>query len=218
MSAIDPFAGFDLERAIRERAGRAGFVLEAAAVTILAEHARRVLRANERLHLTTITEPSEFVERHLGESFEGAALLPEDARGLVLDLGSGNGYPGIPLAVARPRLRVVLAEASRKKAAFLEATIATLGLASVEVFAHQVQRPSDLGGLGPFRAIISRAMGHWEKILPRFASALEPDGRVLLWAGAEVETIAKREVWKRYALVGRRELPGLERGWVWEFR
>ena len=69
----DPFyaiPGFELEARIRSRASDSEIDLTDAAVNALAQHARAVLRENEQLHLTTITEPEEFVERHLGEAFE----------------------------------------------------------------------------------------------------------------------------------------------------
>ena len=104
---FDPFLdapGFELKARIRARASDCGIDLTDAAVEALADHARAVLRENEQLHLTTITEPEEFVERHLGESFEGAAMLPPDIEGQFLDVGSGNGYPGLVLGAARPGL------------------------------------------------------------------------------------------------------------------
>src|SRR5262245_29044681 len=104
--------------AIVARAQAAGVNLTNRAAEALVAHARAVLSENEHLHLTAITQPAAFFERHLGEAFEGAALIPKNARGLLLDLGSGNGYPGIPLALSRPGLTPVLAEASAKKAEF----------------------------------------------------------------------------------------------------
>jgi len=93
-----------LEPAIAARARRSGIDLTPARARALAAHARLLLAHNAVLHLTTITAPDEIVERHIGEAFEGAALLPATISGTLVDLGSGNGYPGIPLALARPGL------------------------------------------------------------------------------------------------------------------
>lgn len=203
-----------LEEAVRSR-GIAGGAAEWLEPLLL--HARLILRENDRLHLTTITDPVELADRHVAESLAATDLVPAGAAGTVLDLGSGNGYPAIPLAIARPGLRVTMAEASRKKADFLRDVVRELGLANLEVLHAHVQRPGDLPEPGPFAFLTCRAMGNWERVLPRLASTLAPGGRVLLWAGPEVEEVSRREVWRRYRLVESRPLPGLEQGFLWCF-
>lgn len=207
----------DLARAIAERAAREGIVLEAATARALAVHAEAVLAENPRLHLTTIVAPGPFLERHLGEAFSGAALLEDGVEGLLVDLGSGNGYPGIPLRAARPGLRAVLAEASRKKAAFLRRAIELADLDRVAVLERRVERASDLEDLEPIAVLAARAVGGWEKILPRVAARLACGGSVLLWAGPQVEAVSRRESWRALELLARRPLPGRERSWVWRF-
>jgi len=211
-SAIAP----RLMSVIRERAEKCSLALSEEALGALALHARRVFEQNETLHLTSIRGPLEFVERHLGESFEGAAMLDPGIEGALLDLGSGNGYPGLAVAAARSGLRPLLAEAARAKAAFLRGVVeeAFPGGAVLEA---QVQRPADLGGAGPFRAVVTRALGNWERVLPRLAPALEPEGTLLVWAGAQMEGVAQRKAWGRFRLVERKRLPGRERSWVWRF-
>ena len=203
---------------ILARASRSGLALTPEWADALAAHARSVLRENDELHLTSITEPGEFLERHLGEAFEGAAMLGADAEGPLLDLGSGNGYPGLPLAAARGGLQLVLSEASVRKAAFLRHVVEASGLQNVEVLEAQIQRTSDLADLGPFRWITSRAMGGWAKILPRLHSALGDGGELLVWAGEEMEVVAKRVAWRRLEVVEQRPLPDRERSWIWRFR
>lgn len=180
-------------------------------------HARRVLEENDRLHLTTITDPDGFAARHVAESLAATASIEPSASGALLDLGSGNGYPAIPIAVARPGLRVTMTEASRKKAEFLRDLIGEVGLSNVDVLHAHVQRPGDLFDPGPYAFVTSRAMGNWERVLPRMAPVLAGGGRVLLWAGAEVEAIRRRAAWQRYRLVETRSLPGLEQGFLYEF-
>jgi 16S rRNA (guanine527-N7)-methyltransferase len=217
----DPFSvvpGFDLEARIRARASACGVEVPDAAVPGLAHHARAVLRESKQLHLTSINDPEEFFERHIGEAFEGAAMLSPDAAGLYLDIGSGNGYPGIPLAAARPGLRLLMAEASVRKAEFLRAVVRDAPFPAAAVLELQVQRASDLEGVDPARLITSRAMGGWPKILPRLRNCLVPDGEILAWAGNEAETIARREVWKKFRLEDRRALPDREQSWIWRFR
>jgi 16S rRNA G527 N7-methylase RsmG len=206
-----------LGAAIAARAAVSGLELSTAATTALALHATRVLHENDRLHLTTITEWERFIERHLGESFEGAAMLASDIAGELLDLGSGNGYPALPLTAARPGLVPLLTEASQGKAAFLRKLLADCGIGG-SLLERQVQRPSDLGQeRGPFRLIVTRALGGWERILPRFSSSLRVDGELLLWAGRDVETVARRAAWQKLQLIDKKQLPGRDRSWIWRF-
>jgi 16S rRNA G527 N7-methylase RsmG len=206
---------FNFEEAIPERARVNRIILSQEMIAALASHARSVLRSNERLHLTTITEPEEFMERHFGESFEGASLISSELQGTMLDLGSGNGFPGLPFYAARPGLKPYLAEGSSKKSGFLGASTLAAGLGDVEVLALHIQRPGDMPeGLRP-DVWLTRAMGGWEKILPRFARTMHENDRILLWAGEEVEAISRRKIWKRLRIEKKHVLPGLDRGWIW---
>jgi 16S rRNA (guanine527-N7)-methyltransferase len=200
--------------AIVARAHAAGIVLAKPAARALAEHARAVLAANERLHLTAITQPAAFFERHIGEAFEGAALLPESIRGVLLDLGSGNGYPGIPLAIARPGLTPVLAEASTKKAAFLREALAAAGLTEGRVLEARIARTVDVDELPPVAVLATRAMGGWERIVPKLVARLAPGGIVLIWAGSDAEAIMTRTSWARLRIEQSRSLPGREQSKV----
>lgn len=100
-----------------------------------------LLKWNARTNLTAIRDPEEIVRRHFGESLFVAAHLPACAT--LLDLGSGAGFPGLPIQLARPALRVTLAESQNKKASFLREAVRTLGL-STEVWADRVENmPSE---------------------------------------------------------------------------
>ena len=205
-----------LMKVIRQRAKKCRMALSEEALAALAVHARRVCERNEELRLTSIRDPRQFVERHLGESFEGAAMLDPGAEGVLLDLGSGNGYPGLAVAAARSGLRPLLSEASARKAAFLRDVVGEAFPAGA-VLERQVQRPADLDDDARFGVIVTRAAGGWERILPRLATRLEPGGSLLVWAGQQMETVAGRKAWSRYRLEERKRLPGRERSWVWRF-
>lgn len=205
---------FPFEDAIAARARAAGIDLDPGAAKALAEHARLVLARTPVLHLTAITSPESFVERHLGEAFEGATMIPASTSGTLLDLGSGNGYPGIPLAHARPGLKPLLAEANRRKAAFLREALAAARLPRGEVLERSVQRRSDLDDVGAIAVLATRAMGGWDRIVPKLAAALEPDGRIVVWAGDDLLEIVRRAAWSKIRMLDRRTLPGRARAQV----
>ena len=95
------------------------FSLNADQISRLERHYELLLRWNQRINLTSIRDPSEIVRRHFGESLYLASQVSNEP-GSVVDVGSGAGFPGVPLAVAFPDLRVTLAESRAKKAAFLK--------------------------------------------------------------------------------------------------
>jgi 16S rRNA (guanine527-N7)-methyltransferase len=207
---------FSWESAIAARARAAGLELSDDAASALAAHARAVLAANERLHLTTVTDPPAFLERHIGESFEGAALLPATSAGVLLDLGSGNGFPGIPIAIVRPGLAPVLIESSSKKAAFLRDALRAARCEGGKVHEGNVSRAADLGAIPPIDVLVTRAMGGWERIIPKLISRLAPAGIVLIWSTTDAEAILGRSAWKPLTVVTRRNLPGRTRSVLYE--
>lgn len=103
----------------------------------LSTYLNLLLKWNARTNLTAIWDPEEIVRRHFGESLFLAAKLPKCST--LLDLGSGAGFPGLPIQLALPELRVTLAESQNKKASFLREAIRTLGLPT-EVWADRVER------------------------------------------------------------------------------
>src|SRR5437870_11009420 len=87
---------------------------------------------NQTIPLTSIEENSEIVAQHFGESMFASSLVPME-RGRLADVGSGAGFPGVPLKIASPELRLTLVEPNAKKCAFLREVQLVLGLSGVEV-------------------------------------------------------------------------------------
>src|SRR5215469_6726048 len=96
-----------------------------------------LLKWNARTNLTAIRHPEEIVRRHFGESLFTARHLGDPDT--LLDLGSGAGFPGLPIALLRPEIRVALAESQSKKATFLREAVRTLGVPNVEVWAARAE-------------------------------------------------------------------------------
>lgn len=113
-----------------------------------------LMKWNARTNLTSIRQPEEIVRRHFGESlFAGIQLKPRVEEGAtLLDFGSGAGFPGIPIQLLLPTVRVTLAESQGKKASFLREVVRTLGLAT-EVWAGRVEElPEGSGGTAGVQA------------------------------------------------------------------
>jgi 16S rRNA (guanine527-N7)-methyltransferase len=95
-----------------------------------------LLKWNARTNLTAIRDPEEIVRRHFGESlFAGQHIGQSDQLpDTLLDLGSGAGFPGLPIAILHPEIRVTLAESQNKKSTFLREAVRTLDLQNVEIW------------------------------------------------------------------------------------
>lgn len=124
-------------RLLREGAAGLGVALADAQVATFARYLDLLLKWNRRIKLTSVVEPTGIVEKHFIDSLAVVGELG-DAKALV-DVGSGAGFPGVPVAIARPSLRVTLVESIHKKAAFLEAARRELALANVEVFVGRME-------------------------------------------------------------------------------
>jgi 16S rRNA (guanine527-N7)-methyltransferase len=130
--------------------------------TRLTAYRDRLAAANQTLNLTSLREPAELQRRHIEESLavlraiEGAGLLPPGAR--LIDVGSGGGLPGMPIAIARPDLAVTLLEATGKKAAFLERVAAELRLTNVRVVAQRAEEAARTEERERYDLAIARAV------------------------------------------------------------
>jgi len=132
---------------------------------------------NGRFNLTAITEPADIVDKHLLDSLAVLPLL----RGLRLaDIGSGAGFPGLPLAIANPGRRYTLIESTGKKAGFLHHVVAKLGLENVQVFHGRAEA---LKPRPPFDGAISRALGPIAEFVRVAGPLLARDGRLYAMKG-----------------------------------
>jgi 16S rRNA (guanine527-N7)-methyltransferase len=181
---------------IRELLSPYASELSDAQVVQVSDYVSLLLRWNAKMNLTAVREPEEIVKRHFGESFYLARYVPVVTNG-VLDVGSGAGFPGIPLKIARPWLTLTLIEAQQKKATFLREVLRSLRL-EVEV---RNARAEDLVGTVSADLVTMRAVEKFSEILPVAARlARKGSGGLGLLIGSAQETQV------------RKELPG------WEFR
>jgi len=136
---------------------------------------------NRTYNLTAIRDPLAMVAHHLLDSLSVLPHLPLKPEGARLaDAGSGAGLPGIPLAIARPRWRVALAESSQKKAAFLRQAAIELALDNVEVHEGRVEawRPQPL-----FDLVISRAFAALGEFIAACRHLVAPGGMLAAMKG-----------------------------------
>ncbi len=155
-----------------------GFVPSSVHCSQIRVYVDLLLKWNKKLNLTTITSPSEILQRHFGES---AFALPKIKSGMLMDIGSGAGFPGMALKLFNPDLDVTLVEPVLKKAAFLK-EIARAITVNVAVDSRRIDRidiPSDY-----LDTITVRGVRMDEALLSWASSALKTDGRLVAWLGA----------------------------------
>lgn len=141
-----------------------------------------ILRGNEQLNLTRITDPEAFWEKHLWDSLAGIApWLTQDDSKTVIDIGTGAGFPGLPIAIARPRDRVTLLDSTRKKIAFLDTLIPELGL--TQVTTRTARAEALTSQRKQFDVALIRAVSQAETCAAYTLPLLKPGGIAVLYRG-----------------------------------
>ena len=139
-----------------------------------------LLKWNAKLNLTAIRNPREMVTRHFGESlFAARQLFPVgDSRDSVIDVGSGAGFPGLPIKLWSPQVELTLIESNQRKATFLRELIRALDLKSVSVVTERA-------GSVSFKAsvVTLRAVEQFDRVLPAALGLVMPGGRIGLLIG-----------------------------------
>ena len=183
-----------------------GVEVDAAARERLARHLELVAKWNRVHNLTAVREPAQMVVLH---TLDSLSLLPHLAHAASLaDIGTGAGFPGIPIAIARPEMRVALVESSHKKCAFLEQAKTELGLGNVQVVCERVEQWRPAAG---FDIVASRAFAELSDFVTQAAHLLAPGGRMLAMKGVHpFDEIARVPSTHRVAQVVELKVPSLD--------
>ena len=176
--------------AIQRAMGEFGLQLNQDQITQIQQYTKILLAWNDKVNLTAIRDPLEILYRHFCESMFGVVFLPVEKCRLA-DVGSGGGFPGLPLKIIRPELEIFLVESNVKKATFLAEVVRELGLTDARVL---VSRFEELGEeVAPLDFVCSRALGEFAKFLDWAGCPSVSAKNVLLWLGGrdleEVRTI-----------------------------
>lgn len=156
--------------------------LDARQTLLFARYAAELIHWNRRMNLTAITDPQEILSRHFLDSLVPLPILPPAAR--VLDMGSGGGFPGVPLKIAKAQMKILLVEASRKKVSFQKHLIRSLGLAGIDSQQRRLepapQRPIIPEG---FDVVVSRAVADLPLLAAWACPQMAPQSLLVAWRG-----------------------------------
>lgn len=150
-----------------------------------------LLRWNARTNLTAVRNPEQIVTRHFGESLFAGRILRDagafSGTPTLLDIGSGAGFPGMPIKLLLPHIHLTLIEAQNKKATFLSEVIRTLKLTGAEVVYGRAEDWSHIA-----QGVSLRAVEKFESIVPTAASLVAPGGLLLLLISDDQQETARK--------------------------
>jgi 16S rRNA (guanine527-N7)-methyltransferase len=203
------------EETVRRALGEFQISVDSEQIVLIQRYMKTLLRWNEKLNLTAIRDPLEILYRHFCESMFAAGAIPVD-KGRLADIGSGPGFPGIPLKIIRPELELCLVESNIKKGTFLAEVVRELQLKNTRVM---ISRYEELGEeLTPLDYVCSRAVGEFQPFLEWAGSERVQASQVIFWIGGrDLEEVRKLRDWQwrepilipkslqRYLLVGKKQ-------------
>lgn len=201
-------------RLLAESASRLGTRLDGEAIARLGRFLDILVLWNARIRLTGERDPAVLVRKHTVDSLAPAAHLP--AAGLVIDIGSGGGFPGLVLGCARPDLELVLIEARRRPVSFLREAIRTIPLPQARAIEGRAEAAAGVPLMaGRASLVVTRAL-RLDAFLPLAAPLLAPDGVAIAMQTPRTRPPAASAL----ALAGTRDyvLPGGERRRLLIFR
>lgn len=149
-------------------------------------YAEMLRERNEKINLTAITEPEEVKVKHFLDSCSAAELLPGGAS--VLDIGSGAGFPGLPLKIVRPDLTVTLLDSVNKKVAFVSDVVAELKLSGVTAVHARIE---DFPHKGEYDAVVSRAVAELSTLAEYALPFVKIGGAFIAYKSEKAESEAE---------------------------
>jgi len=182
-----------------------GVELDESQVEVLWRYGYMLREHNVHVNLTSIISPEGILTLHMLDSLSIAAHLGNARR--IIDIGTGGGFPGVPLAVAFPQRKFTLIDGTQKKIRFVAESVAALDIRNVQAVAA---RAESFQGEKNFDVVIARAVGGLVDLLHNVGKLLSPQGRLLAMKGRSPEDEVKTLPRGWHAEVLRLRVPGLD--------
>jgi len=166
---------------LRKGAASFGLILTDQQIKHFYDHAVALLQWSKKINLTAIRDPKNVAIKHFIDSLGPASFAIPMKR--VLDVGSGGGFPGLPLKVWNPSLDMTLIDAVRKKISFIQHVIRILKLADTQTIHGRIEDLSRQEGFRPFDTILCRAFSDLPFIAAHGLPLLSENGKIIVWKG-----------------------------------
>jgi 16S rRNA (guanine527-N7)-methyltransferase len=184
---------YDMAETLHTEASKLGVQLTPSELDTFDLYAKELIAWNDKINLTTITDPADIMTKHFIDSLSLISTLT-DKHKTLLDIGSGAGFPGIPIKIARPDLTVTLVESVGKKVAFLEHAIKILKLKNIEAV---LARAEELGHEENYRekydVVTARAVANLASLSEYALPFLKIGGMFIAQKVATDEEVKKSE-------------------------
>jgi 16S rRNA (guanine527-N7)-methyltransferase len=195
------------EQMLSDAAAELGVMLTKEQVDLFMDFLKLLALWNEKINLTGLKDDRDIIVNHFLDSVTAVSLV-RDGSGL-LDIGSGAGFPGVPLKIMLPSLRVTLLDSVHKKVVFMKELIKSLSLTDINAVWGRAEDDGNGIERGAFDFVITRAVGKISDIVRLSEPYLAEKGRVIIMRGRRGEEewkIAEPSVSDRFRLVERKEL------------
>lgn len=192
---------------VRNGAQRMGIELDARACERLERYYELLVEGNTRMNLTAVLEPADAVDRHFLDCIAPIAqdLLPQGAK--VVDVGTGAGFPGLPLLIARPDLKMTLVDALNKRLDFIQGVLNELDLSAEIVHARAEDFSRDIKYREQFDIAAARAVAAVSPLMEYLLPCVKRGGYALCWKGPDISQEAEAARKAIFLLGGKARVP-----------
>ncbi len=177
----------DFIRRVDKGATHVGLTLTREQLDLMAGHARELMVWNKKINLTAIRDVAEIAEKHFIDAVSVSPLLNPVAAVMgyrMMDMGTGGGFPAIPLKILHPEMAVTMVDSVRKKTSFLNHVVRILGLEDISAIHTRVEDlANDTAHAKGYDAVISRGFADLEKFVGLAVPMLKPGGRIYALKG-----------------------------------
>ena len=175
----------NLENLLYQGARKLGVELNNSQIQKFINYIKLLKKWNNKVSLTSITDDKDIIIKHFLDSLSVSNLL--DMNTNLLDIGSGSGFPGLPLAIVNPNLTVTLLDSVEKKVVFMREAIRSLKLNNAGVVQGRAEDKDNEIKRNSFKFVVTRAVGNIKEVLDLSLPYVKNDGKVVLMRGKEGE-------------------------------
>ena len=181
----------EAQKTLKERAAACGITLTPVQLEKFERYRALLLQWNQKMDLTAVTDAAGIDNRHFLDSLSLLRLFPEGLNGKICDIGTGAGFPSIPLKIMQPNLAMTLVDSLQKRITFLETVVDDLSLTDMTLLHERAEdflKPNrDPLARGQFDFVVARAVAPLPTLLEYTLPALRIGGKLLAMKGPQAE-------------------------------